>query len=99
MALRGKVNVQGQPLTAGSVNFLPVEGHKGPVASCGIEQGAYRFTAENGPTPGPHRVVISLGPVKGSDSVGAPGGTTKTRWEIAVTVSEETPTRDFDLEK
>jgi hypothetical protein len=57
-------------VNVGSISFLPDAGHRGPAASTAIIAGEYRFDSENGPTPGPHRVIVGVeqAPV-GSDSV------------------------------
>jgi hypothetical protein len=60
-AISGTVSVDGKPVEKGSIMFLPDAGHRGPSASSSILDGEYRFTIENGPTAGPHRVVVGVG--------------------------------------
>jgi hypothetical protein len=54
----GTVSVEGVSVLLGSISFLPEAGHRGPPASTAIVDGKYQFTTENGPTPGPHRVIV-----------------------------------------
>ena len=52
--------ITGFPGTTGSISFIPAPGNKGPGAVASIQNGKYQFDATNGPTPGPHEVLISL---------------------------------------
>lgn len=56
----GTVSVDGVAVKVGSISFLPDAGHRGPSASTAIIAGRYQFTSENGPTPGPHRVMVGI---------------------------------------
>ncbi len=56
--ISGTVSVDGTPVVRGSISFFPDRGHSGPAASTSISAGRYRFTAVNGPSAGPHRVVV-----------------------------------------
>ncbi len=47
----------GKPLN-GSITLLPSAGTKGPAATVGVVDGKYQFDRNNGPTAGPHRVLI-----------------------------------------
>jgi hypothetical protein len=58
--ISGLVTVDGQSVDQGSITFLPDRGHRGPAASSAITAGNYRFTTENGPTPGDHRVIVGI---------------------------------------
>jgi hypothetical protein len=77
-ALRGNVTVSGTSVAKGSISFLPSQGVAGPPATTVIEAGEYRFTTENGPFAGEHRVVIGieLEPDVADEAVSttAPGG-------------------------
>ena len=64
LPVKGTVLQQGQPMPAGSISFLPIEGTSGPAANTSITQGKYQFTQANGPVAGRHRVVIALVPAK-----------------------------------
>lgn len=59
-AISGSVAVDGEPIVTGTILLLPDTGHRGPSASSSIIDGVYRFTTQNGPTAGPHRVVIGV---------------------------------------
>ena len=56
----GTVSIDGVEVSVGSISFLPDAGHRGPAASTAIVAGKYRFDSENGPTPGPHRVIVGV---------------------------------------
>jgi hypothetical protein len=58
IALSGKVSYKGQPLTDGSIRFIPSDGN-GPTAGATIEGGAFSIPAIGGPRPGKHRVEIA----------------------------------------
>ena len=42
----------------GSITFLPSEGLTGPAATASLIESEYRFDRENGPTAGPHQVIV-----------------------------------------
>jgi hypothetical protein len=88
IAVSGRVEQGGQPLASGAISFLPVEGHDGPAANGIVEDGEYYFSEENGPTPGPHRVVIQQ-QISGKDlsSTTAPSAP----WEGEMTIPESGP--------
>ncbi|QDT15170.1 hypothetical protein [Alienimonas californiensis] len=58
VAVRGTVTVDGAPLPAGTVTFVPVEGAPGPRTSAAIAGGEYAVPAAVGPVPGAYRVEI-----------------------------------------
>ncbi len=94
----GTVRLAGHPLPPGSISFQPEQGHSGPVANGEIVDGRYRLTTDDGPTPGPHRVVITLAPPKAVPSPNDPPRPKITRWEFTMTVPDEGFTKDFDVE-
>lgn len=101
VVVHGKVQQAGKPLDAGTITFLPVEGHKGPSASTLIASGTFNFTQEDGPVPGPHRVQINVSPnqkkLPGPPGSSAPAA--KSDWNYEVTVPDQGPfERDFELE-
>jgi len=55
---RGTVVLDGQPLPAGVIRFVPVDDTMGPKSSATIEQGAFEFPKNYGPVPGTHRIEI-----------------------------------------
>jgi hypothetical protein len=70
--ITGLVTVDGQSIQQGSITFLPDRGHRGPAASSAITAGRYRFTTENGPTPGDHRVIVGIEIASNLAEAGAP---------------------------
>jgi hypothetical protein len=59
VAVAGKVELDGRPLEAGSITFLPQPGTSSPSAGAQIAGGTYRIPAEGGPKPGVYRVQVS----------------------------------------
>jgi hypothetical protein len=57
VGVTGKVTYQGEPVTVGTITFLPTAENG---TKCGglIDQGAYQVEPQFGPQPGPHRVEI-----------------------------------------
>lgn len=94
----GAVRLAGQPLPPGSISFQPDQGHTGPAANGAIADGRYRLTTEDGPTPGPHRIVITLAPPKGVASPNDPPRPKRARWEFSMIVPDAGFTKDFDVE-
>jgi hypothetical protein len=58
MAVGGTVTRAGVPLATGLISFRPARGGNGPAANTSIQEGRYQFDATNGPTAGPHEVLI-----------------------------------------
>jgi hypothetical protein len=56
--VRGKVQVDGQPLDEGSINFFPAGGAEGPSAGGTIAHGTYDIPKASGPVVGKNRVEI-----------------------------------------
>lgn len=61
-ALRGAVAVEGIAVAEGTISFLPAAGNGAQPAHTTIEDGEYRFSSDDGPFSGPHRVVIGIIP-------------------------------------
>lgn len=57
-AVRGAVLLDGQPLKAGRICFLPAEGIPGPAAVGVITDGFYEIPRQSGPVAGRHHVEI-----------------------------------------
>jgi hypothetical protein len=57
-SIHGKVTLDGEAVTQGSIAFLPT-GSGGPKAAAAIEQGAYTISSEDKLVPGKYRVEIS----------------------------------------
>jgi hypothetical protein len=58
VAVQGTVELDGQPLTAGTIRFVPTGSAAGPKTSVEIENGEFRLPAEVGPVIGQHRIEI-----------------------------------------
>jgi hypothetical protein len=56
--VRGTASVEGAPIAAGTISFLPSAGHSGPAATAVIENGSYQLSRDEGPVAGTHRVVV-----------------------------------------
>src|SRR5262245_49224594 len=56
--VRGQVQVDGQPLEEGSINFFPAGAAEGPTAGGVISKGLYDIPKESGPVVGKNRVEI-----------------------------------------
>jgi hypothetical protein len=57
-ALRGRVTLDGKPLTQGSILFTPIQGTHEVVTGGEIKNGRYEFPAATGPAIGWNRVEI-----------------------------------------
>ncbi len=109
IAVYGTVSRNGKSVQQGSISFLPAEGHTGPAANGAISGGEYSFSTENGPTAGPHRVVVRVASLnadskkaKSSVPQAKPADKNKkaaslTQREFDVTVSEEDRERNFEI--
>jgi hypothetical protein len=42
----------------GSITFIPAQGQSGPSATTKLDEGQYEFDCTDGPTAGPHTVII-----------------------------------------
>ena len=72
--ISGVVTLGGEPLAAGSIQFIPADLTKGTPASGEIQGGKFVIPPERGPVPGEYRVVISGGasaPVPVDEAPGA----------------------------
>ena len=58
VAVRGTVTMAGGERPTGSITFVPADGHSGPAATTTLSDGGYRFDRSNGPTTGPHVVIV-----------------------------------------
>jgi hypothetical protein len=111
LPVRGAVSIRSGEQLSGSISFLPANGHKGPAATTTIVAGTYRFDQTNGPTAGPHRVIIKriipksdMLQTRGSRNPGAPkdvpqGSGPRTEWTATANVTEQNLDQcDFQLE-
>lgn len=99
----GIVERRAEPLVNGTITFLPTAGHNGPAANGTITNGKFEIPAADGPTPGPHQVLINLLPGKMSAefAAGQPGrkASNRTRWELKADVADEKSDFEFILEE
>jgi hypothetical protein len=58
LPLQGKITWQGQPLTKGSILFMPARGHRGPKIGAQVVEGDYQIDADRGATAGAYRVEV-----------------------------------------
>jgi len=55
----GEVSYKGEPITSGTIEFIPVEGTGGPTVGANITEGAYDVPAAKGPlADGTYRVKL-----------------------------------------
>jgi len=57
-AVKGTVNLDGEPLSQGSIRFIPTGETKGPEVGARIENGVFELSEEEGPVVGTVRVEI-----------------------------------------
>ncbi len=104
----GTVTQGGGERFNGTITFLPADG-KSPAAILSLTNGEYQFNRHNGPSAGPHRVIVNKvlakGPMlqsRGSRAASgraAAGGPAKTQWTQSANVTAEGPYRfDFHLD-
>jgi hypothetical protein len=58
LPLHGTVTMPNGERLSGSITFIPAQGHTGPSATAKLEEGKYEFDRTNGPTAGPHSVIL-----------------------------------------
>jgi len=58
-AVKGKVMVNGSPLEAGDISFVPLDASLGPTAGAVIANGEYAIAAARGPVAGEYQVRIN----------------------------------------
>jgi hypothetical protein len=99
LAIFGKVTAANEGPISGSITFVPKEGSLGPAAMTALNKGEYQFSDRNGPTTGPHWVIVRRSITKpriptadrgeqksSADEVSK--GALKTEWRLAVDVKE-----------
>lgn len=111
LPIRGTVSAANGKRFSGSISFVPTEGTSGPAATATLVDGEYRFDRQNGPTAGPHRVVVrrlvakdaalksralTTSPASRENIV---AGTEKTLWTLSADVPADPPYQcDFRLD-
>lgn len=82
----------------GTISLLPDGGTKGPAANGLVRDGLFKFTTEDGPVAGTHRVLIDVEPVRGKIDVVAEQAAQQWKFEFKITVPAEAPYEyDFEL--
>lgn len=59
-AASGHVSLDGAPLPAGVVRFIPTGATEGPAAAATVKDGAFELQPSEGPVVGTHRVEIEM---------------------------------------
>ena len=54
----GTVALVGGEKFSGSISFVPEKGTSGPAATVSLIDGVYQFDRRDGPSEGPHRVIV-----------------------------------------
>ncbi len=111
LPVRGDVTLPGGEQFNGSITFIPASGHRGPAATTTVKDGNYQFDRTNGPTAGPHHVIIkrvisksAMLELRGSRNPRAPketpqGGEPRLEWTLSTDVTEQNFDHcDFKLE-
>lgn len=108
-AVRGSVVLRSGENLNGSITFLPAEGRPGPAATATLIDGSYEFDRGNGPTAGPHQVIVKLVIPKGAmmkkwskkpqSKEALPETEPKMEWTLTVNVTDDGAfQRDFTLD-
>jgi hypothetical protein len=77
VAVSGKVTFDGNPLSAGKIQFQPIGTEPAPIAVGDIEDGRFSIDRSGGPSPGKYRVIISSRTAPKIREGQEPGGTPK----------------------
>ena len=102
--LRGAVRVGTVPAAEGQVRFVPSQSNSGPVAAAAIREGRYEFSTSEGPTKGPHDVIVEVrgtAPASSPDAPaqpGAKGGGASGVQSYKTTVIVDPATTEVDLQ-
>lgn len=100
IGVSGVVDRSTEPLVNGTITFLPAKEHKGPAANGVIQNGKFEIPEDEGPTAGPHQVLINLTPGKMTAEFAAgmkKSKSSRTQWEFPVEVSSAQADFDFVL--
>ncbi len=60
--VRGRLTCEARPVPSGTVSLVPAAGQTGPAVMTYVRDGQFHFDTSTGPQPGPHRVLVLLGP-------------------------------------
>lgn len=58
LPVHGTVKMASGERLNGSITFIPAQGQSGPSATTKLDEGKYEFDRTNGPTAGPHTVIV-----------------------------------------
>jgi hypothetical protein len=58
LPVHGTVTMASGERLNGSITFVPAQGQSGPSATTKLDEGKYEFDRTNGPTAGPHTVIM-----------------------------------------
>jgi hypothetical protein len=75
----GDVLIDGSPVTAGRVNFIPEGATKGPASGSPIDDGTFRISREHGPVPGKYLVRVQIDSGEPATSPDSPKPESRTR--------------------
>ena len=67
VAVQGMVTLNGSPIKAGRVNFIPEKGTSGPASGSEIYSGKFVIDRNRGPVPGKYLVRIQINDVESSN--------------------------------
>jgi hypothetical protein len=107
--VKGRVTLDGQPISEGAVNLIPIDGDTARVGGP-ISQGEYTIPRDRGPAPGKYRVeIFGFEPVtatRGADPTDSDAQSAtrqvvppkyNTRTELELDVSGSLVEKDFEL--
>ena len=104
LPVHGTVTMASGERLNGSIAFVPAQGQSGPSATTKLDEGKYEFDRTNGPTTGPHTVIIRR-VVSRADSLKAIAAKQQTRengapWTLSADVADDGQyLQDFTLDR
>ena len=104
LPVRGTVTMASGERLSGSITFVPAEGKSGPPATTKLNEGKYEFDRTNGPTAGPHTVIMRR-VVSREDSLETiaakqPARENGAEWTLSADVADDGKyLRDFTLDR
>ena len=75
----------------GTVSLMPEGDTKGPAANGIIMDGQYRFTSQDGPVAGSHRVLVDVEPPRGKFDAAKQNVQQQWKFEFHITIPSEPP--------
>ena len=104
LPVHGTVTMASGERLNGSITFLPAQGQSGPSVTTKLDEGKYEFDRTNGPTAGPHTVIIKR-LVSRADSLKAiaakqPSRVSGAEWTLSADVADNGQyLQDFTLNR